>query len=43
MMMPGYDRESKNDGRESTAKGFAKEVYEYNEMVIRFLNTAQLI
>ena len=24
--MPGYDRESKNDGRESTAKGFAKEV-----------------
>ena len=36
-MMPGYDRESKNDGRESTAKGFAKEVYyEYNEMVIRF-------
>ena len=36
MMMPGYDRESKNDGRESTAKGFAKEVYEYNEMDIRF-------
>ena len=36
MMMPGYDRESKNDGRESTAKGFAKEVFEYNEMVIRF-------
>ena len=29
-MMPGYDGESKNDGRESTAKGFAKEVYEYN-------------
>ena len=27
MMMPGYDRESKNDGRESTAKCFAKEVY----------------
>ena len=36
MVMPGYFRESKNGGRERIAKGFAKEVYEYNEMVIRF-------
>ena len=36
MMMPGYDRESKNDGGESIAKGFAKGVYEYKPMVIRF-------
>ena len=43
MVMPGYFGESKNGGRERIAKGFAKEVYEYNEMVIRFSKTAHMV